>query len=150
MSEYAEYMDEAWRLYKNATRDLNWWHKENGDEDELRVIAAKTWEAVSLAARVLLESRGVHPPPERRARLYALYYMEKEHPDIRARNMCVQLGAISSELYVDCFHDGDCRPKNVIRSVTIDAREFLEEVAALTNGAKPSASKEASDARVHG
>ena len=150
MSDCAEYMDEAWRLYKNATLDLNWWRKENGDEDELRVIAARTWEAVSLAACVLLESRGVQPPPERRARLYALYYMEKEHPDIRARNMCALLGAISSDLYVDCFHDGDCRPKNVIRSVTEKAREFLERVAALTNGAKPSASKEASDARVHG
>ena len=148
--EYGKYMDEAWRLYKNATLDLNRWRETKGEEEELRVIAGMTWEAVSLAACVLLESRGVQPPPERRARRYALYFMEKEHPDVRARMMGVQLGAIGSDLYTDCFYDGDCRPKNVIRSVTIYAREFLEDVAALTNGTEPAASEEASDARVHG
>ena len=150
MSEYAKYMDEAWRLYKNATLDLNWWSKTDGEMGELRVIAGMTWEAVSLAACVLLESRGVQPPPERRARRYAFYYLEKEHPDIRARMMSIQLGALGSELYQDCFYDGECSPKHIIRSVTEDAREFLEDVAALTNGAKPEASEEASDARVHG
>ena len=148
--EYGKYMDEAWRLYKNATLDLNRWRETKGEEEELRVIAGMTWEAVSLAACVLLESRGVQPPPERRARRDAFHYMEKEHPDVRARMMGVQLGAIGSDLYTDCFYDGDCRPKNVIRAVTENAREFLEDAAALTNGTEPAASEEASDARVHG
>ena len=150
MSEYAKYMDEAWRLYKNATLDLNWWRKTGDDMGELRVIAGMTWEAVSLAACVLLESRGVQPPPERRARRYALYYMEKDCPDIRAVHLFARLVSMESTLYQDCFYDGECPPKHIIRSVTEDAREFLEDVAALTNGAKPEASEEASDARVHG
>ena len=150
MSDHTNYMDEAWRLYKNATLDLNRWRETKGEEEELRVIAGMTWEAVSLAACVLLESRGVQPPPERRARRYAFHYMEKEHPDIRARMMGVQLGAIGSDLYTDCFYDGDCRPKSVIRSVTENAREFLEDVAVLTNGTEPAVSEEASDARVLG
>ena len=150
MPEYGKYMDEAWRLYKNATLDLNWWRKTKGEEEELRVIAERTWEAVSLAASVLLESRGVQPPPERRARRYALYYMEKEHPDIHAVSITARLVSMESTLHQDCFYDGECSPKNVIRSVTIVAREFLEDAAALTNGSKPAASEEASDARVHG
>ena len=150
MSEYAKYMDESRRLYKNATLDLNWWRKTGGDEGELRVIAGMTWEAVSLAACVLLESRGVQPPPERRARRYALYYMEKDCPDIRAVHLFARLVSMESTLYQDCFYDGECPPKHVIRSVTEEAREFLEYVAALSNGAKPEASEEASDARVHG
>ena len=149
MSEYAKYMDEAWRLHDNAERQLNWWRITDEDAD-LRVAAEIAWEAVSLAACVLLESRGVQPPPERRARRYAFHYLEKEHPDIRARMMSVQLGALGSELHQDCFYDGECPPKHIIRSVTEDAREFLEYVAALTNGSQPAASEEASDARVHG
>ena len=150
MSEYAKYMDESRRLYKNATLDLNWWRKTGGDEGELRVIAEMAWEAVSLAACVLLESRGVQPPPERRARRYALYYMEKDCPDIRAVQLSARLVSMESTLHQDCFYDGECPPKHIIRSVTEEAREFLEDVAALTNGAKPAASEEASDARVHG
>lgn len=143
MSEYAKYMDDAWRLHTRAERQLNWW-RITDEEADLRVAAEIAWDAVSLAACVLLESRGVPPPPERRARYYALYFMEKEHPDIRARKMGVRLGGIGSELHRDCFYDGDCPPKYIVRSVTVDAREFLEDVAALTNGAKTAASAEAS------
>ena len=141
--EYAKYMDEAWRLYKSATLDLNRWRKTKGEEEELRVIAGMTWEAVSLAACVLLESRGVQPPPERRARRYALYCMEKERPDIRAASITARLVSMELALYQDCFYDGQCQSEEIIRSVTSDAREFLEDVAKLTNGAKPPASAEA-------
>ena len=145
MSEYAKYMDDAWRLHKNATLDLNWWRKTNGENGELRVIAETAWEAVSLAACVLLESRGVPPPPERRARRYALYYMEKERPDIRAASIAARLVSMEATLHQDCFYDAQCPPSEIIRSVTEDARAFLEDVAALTNGSESAASGEASD-----
>ena len=145
MSEYAKYMDDAWRLHKNATLDLNRWRETNGENGELRVIAETAWEAVSLAACVLLESRGVQPPPERRARRYALYYMEKEHSDLSAVSITARLVSMETTLHQDCFYDAQCPPNEIIRNVTEDAREFLEYVAKLSNanGAKPAASDEA-------
>ena len=179
MPEYAKYMDDAWRLHKNATLELNWWDKLNGGTAGLRAISAQAWEAVSIAACVLLESRGVTPPPERRARRYAFHYLEKKHPDIRERRIGARLGSIGSTLYTDCFYDGDCRSEDVIRSVTEEVPEFIQSVAELldeaeerawleaeakkaeahaeakktaaqTEAKKFEAQTEASDARVHG
>ena len=179
MSEYAKYMDDAWRLHKNATLELNWWDKLDGGTAGLRAISAQAWEAVTVAARVLYESRGATPPPERRALNYAFYYLEKKHPDIRERRIGTRLIAIGSTLYTDCFYDGDCRPEDVIRSVTKEVPEFIQSVAELLDEAeerawleaeakkaaahaeaekaaahaeakKAAAQTEASDARVHG
>ena len=152
MSEYAKYMDEAWRLHKDATLDLNWWSKLDGGLVGLRVISAKAWEAVSVAARVLYESRGATPPPERRALNHAFYFLEKEHPDIRARMISARLVSIGSTLYTDCFDDGDCQTEMVIRSITEEAPEFIQAVAELLDEAEERAEMEAEarDARVHG
>lgn len=151
MSEYAKYMDEAWRLHDTAERQLNWWRLTDKKAD-LRVAAMMGWEAVSLGARVLYESRGAHPPPERRALLHAFHYLEKDHPDIRERRIRMRLTAIGSTLYTDCFYDGECYPDEVVRCVREEAREFMEDVAELAKAAKPEPSgKEAIHApRVHG
>ena len=170
MSEYAKYMDAAWRLHKNATLELNWWDKLDGGTAGLRAISAKAWEAVTIAARVLYESRGATPPPERRALGYAFYELEKDHPDIRKRRIGMRFTAIGGTLYTDCFSDGDCRSEDVVRSVTEEAPEFIQSVAELLDEAeerawleaeakkaeahaaakKAAAQTEASDARVHG
>ena len=129
------YLDDAKGMYNYARIELAQW-RQSADEILLRDAAEKTWGAVTLATNDLLESFGRRAPSGTGARKSELNGLERRDRRIRRLRMLDRFSAMESTLHKDCFYDGDCRLP-LVPDVIEDAREYLDDVESLANGAGP-------------
>ena len=128
------YLDDAKAMYNYARIELEQW-RHSADEILLRDAAEKTWGAVTLATNDLLESYGRRAPSGTGARKSELNAIERRDRRFRQLWMLARFAAMESTLHRDCFYDGDCRLP-LVPYVIEDAREYLDDVESLSNGAR--------------
>ena len=129
------YLDDAKAMYNYARIELEQW-QHSADEILLRDAAEKTWGAVTLATNELLESYGRRAPSGTGSRKSELNAIERRDRRFRQLWMLARFAALESTLHKDCFYDGDCRLP-LVPYVIDDAREYIDDVESLSNGARP-------------
>ncbi len=130
------YLEEAWALYNHSVRELDDWRR-TGDYIVLRDSAEKAWGAVTQGANELLEfhGRGVVPSGTN-ARRNGIRALEKGNRRIRSLGLYRQFSTAELILHRDCFYDGQCPPDLVADFVSDDVREYLDDIAGVSNGAR--------------
>ena len=130
-----KYMDDAWALYGHAVGELEDWRR-TGDAILLRDAAEKAWGAVTLAANDLLDSQGRIVPDGTNARQNAIRALERNDRRIRAMRFQARFSHVKLILHQDCFYEGQCPAELVEEMVNEDVREYLGDIASVTNGAR--------------
>ena len=69
----------------------------------------------------------------RGARRSGLNSIERQHRQIRRFRMLDRFNTVENVLHKECFYDGYC-PLPLVTDVIEDAREYLDDVEALSNG----------------
>ncbi len=129
----AEYLDDARALYAHALRELADW-RHSHDEVLLRDAAEKTWGAVTQATNELLQVYDRTVPSGTGARRSSLNAIERQNRRIRSLRMLARFSEVEGILHKDCFYDGYCPLPLITDVITEDAREYLDDVEALSNG----------------
>ena len=128
-----KYMDDAWALYGHAVGELEDWRR-TGDAILLRDAAEKAWGAVTLGANELLEYHGRVIPQGTNRRRDAIRSIERSDRRLRSLRLQAQFLAAKEILHQGCFYDGDCPEDLVVEVINEDVREYLGDIASVTNG----------------
>lgn len=127
------YLDDARTLYDQALRELEQW-RQTSDPVLLRDAAEKAWGAVTQAANELLDAYGRRVPSGTGARRDQLHALEGQDRRFRQMRFLARFSNVENILHKECFYDGTC-PLPLVPDVLIeDVREYLDDVAAMTNG----------------
>ena len=129
------YLEDAWALYGHAVGELQDW-RGTGDALLLRDAAEKAWGAVTLGANELLASQERVVPERTNARRDAIRAVERGGRTVRSLRLQARFLAAKNILHQDCFYDGQCPEELIEEYVTDDVREYLSDIAGVSNGAR--------------
>lgn len=126
-----KYLDDARVLYREALNELERW-RQTQDEAVLRDAAEKGWGAVTQAANEVLDAYGRKIPRGTGARRSELRALEREDRQLRSLRLQDRFGNTEVILHWDCFYDGTCPPDLVVDQVVEGVKEYLDDVAEIT------------------
>ena len=126
------YLDDAKAMYRHAMLELETW-RQSEDEIVLRDASEKVWGAITQATNELLQAYDRPVPSGTGARRSGLNAIERQHRQISRLRMRARFMEVENVLHKECFYDGYC-PLPLVTDVIEDAREYLDDVEALSNG----------------
>ena len=129
------YLDDAKAMYRHAMLELETW-RQSEDEIVLRDASEKVWGSITQATNELLQAYDRPVPSGTGARRSGLNAIGRQHRQLRRFRMLDRFNTVENVLHKECFYDGYC-PLPLVTDVIEDAREYLDDVEALSNGQLP-------------
>ena len=126
-----KYLDDARKLYQEALNELERWRQTN-DQTILRDAAEKAWGAVTQAANEVVEAYGRRVPSGTNARRDTLNVLERQERQLRGLRLRARFSDAENVLHKECFYDGTCPLPLVTDIVIEDVKEYLDDVAQVT------------------
>ena len=132
MSKVKEKLDNARKLFDMAKKELKEIDKY---PDKIRDASEKAWGATASATEALIEAktgRKIKKGKNRSKLLTDLIDIDKKVP----AHIGWRYYSRQDTLHGDCFHEGDCEPRDRIKKRILETEDLIDDIEKLIDGDK--------------